>query len=131
MIKKRFDIILAVFVITAATILDMTTINGSSTAYSTKTGYGFADSSEMSGSISSFSGGSAYDNNNMSDADDGGTYNTTIEEPVLLPGQPTGGDTSADSTIENMTILPTPSEEEMAGGIASLGGNWKDLDQLK
>lgn len=129
MIKNRFGIILAVFTITAATILDMTTITGSGTALSTKTGYGFADSSEMSGSISSFSGSSAYGNNNRSD-DDGETYNTTIQrEPVPLPGQPTG-DASA-TTIENMTVLPTPSEEEISGGIASLGGDWKDLDELK
>lgn len=128
MTRKRFGIIFVVFVVTGATILNTTTINGisgnssgSGTVYSTRTGYGFSDNSEMSGSISSFSG---YGNNNMSDEEE--TYNTTVP----LPEQP-AGETSAAETIENMTVLPTPSEEEISGGIASLGGNWKDLDQLK
>lgn len=127
MTRKRFGIIFVVFVVTGATILNTTTISGNSsgsgsgTVYSTRTGYGFSDNSEMSGSISSFSG---YGNNNMSDEEE--TYNTTVP----LPEQP-AGETSAAETIENMTILPTPSEEEISGGIASLGGDWKDLDQLK
>lgn len=130
MTRKRFGIIFVVFVVTGATILNTTTISGiignsnssgSGTALSTRTGYGFSDNSEMSGSISSFSG---YGNNNMSDEEE--TYNTTVP----LPEQP-AGETSAAETIENMTVLPTPSEEEISGGIASLGGDWKDLDQLK
>lgn len=134
MTRKRFGIIFVVFVVTGATILNTTTINGiignsnsnsnssgSGTVYSTRTGYGFSDNSEMSGSISSFSG---YGNNNMSDEEE--TYNTTVP----LPEQP-AGETSAAETIENMTILPTPSEEEISGDIASLGGDWKDLDELK